>query len=231
MSMVPSDFSFADLLTALVEEGAVPMARIDQAVSRILTMKLRLGLFDDPLRGTKAGTAVGSAESRALALKAARESIVLLKNQGALPLAAGASLVVTGPTADSLSALDNGWTITWQGDRDALYPKDRPTVLGALRARLGEARVAYVPGDDAAAAAAAAQRADAAILCLGEKSYAETPGNIDDLALPAAQLALCSSRAARVWSARSPTRRRRSCSPSTPASRAAARSPTCCQAT
>jgi beta-glucosidase len=197
MSMVPNDVGFATLLQELVKEGAVPMARIDQAVTRILTMKLRMGLFDDPLRGTAAPTEVGSAASRAVALEAARQSIVLLKNEGnALPLAASAKVFVTGPTADSLLSLNNGWTITWQGDRPELYPKDRLTVLGALRARAGAANVSYVPGAsfdkelDIAAAATAAAAADVAIVCLGESAYAETPGNIDDLALPEAQLKL-----------------------------------------
>jgi beta-glucosidase len=197
MSMVPSDYSFSDLLLQLVNEGSVPMTRIDEAVRRILTMKARVGLFASaavPPAG--APTAIGTPESRAVARRAAQESIVLEKNAaGVLPLAANARLLVTGPTADSLVALDNGWTITWQGDRAALYPKDRHTVRGALEARFAD-RVTYVPGAaydkeiDVAAAAAAAANADAVVLCLGEMSYAETPGNIDDLSLPAAQLHL-----------------------------------------
>lgn len=197
MSMVPSELSFADLLVELVQEGAVPISRIDEAVGRILTMKVRLGLFDDPLRGLEAKTIVGSAEARQLALDAARESLVLLKNdQAVLPLAGSVRVLVSGPTADSLPALNNGWTLTWQGDRPELYPSDRPTVLGALRARLGAAQVEHVPGVsydkeiDVAAAVAAARRSDVVVVCLGELAYAETPGNIDDLALPDAQLRL-----------------------------------------
>jgi beta-glucosidase len=196
MSMVPSDYSFSDLLLQLAESGAVPRARIDEAVTRILTMKARLGLFDDALRGTKVAVEEGSAEARRLSLAAARESIVLLKNTGnALPLAASGRVLVTGPTADSLVALNNGWTLTWQGDRKDLYPADRPTIRGALEARFG-GRVAYVPGTDyskeidIAAARSAASQADAVVLCLGELSYAETPGNIDDLELPEVQIRL-----------------------------------------
>jgi beta-glucosidase len=199
MSMVPSSYSFPDLLVQLAESGAVPgvpMSRIDEAVTRILTMKARLGLFDDPLRGTKASVEAGSPEARQLALTAARESIVLLKNASrTLPLAPAARVLVTGPTADSLRALNNGWTLTWQGDRQDLFPTDRATVRRALEARLG-ARMTYVPGADYAkevdipAARAAAAQADAVVLCLGELSYAETPGNIDDLELPEPQLRL-----------------------------------------
>jgi beta-glucosidase len=203
MSMVPSDYSFADLLQQLVDEKAVPMARIDEAVTRILTFKARLGLFDDPLRGIREGARVGLPASRDVARQAARESLVLLKNErGALPLGATARVLVTGPTADSLPALNNGWTITWQGDRADAYPSDRPTIRKALEARLGPARVRYVAGatfdreSDVAAAVAAARDTDVIVLCLGELAYAETPGNIDDLALPDAQFKFADALAA-----------------------------------
>ena len=203
MSMVPSDYSFSDLLTQLVNEKAVPMSRIDDAVRRILTMKARLGLFADPLRGITADAAVGTDASRQMALRAARESLVLLKNAGGvLPLARSARVLVTGPTADSLPSLNNGWTITWQGDRAAEYPQDRDTIRKAIERRLGSSQVTFVPGADydkpldLDAAAAAARDADAIVLCLGEKSYAETPGNIDDLTLPEAQLGLARAVAA-----------------------------------
>jgi beta-glucosidase len=195
MSMVPSDYSFSDLLVQLVDEGAVPTSRIDEAVRRILTMKARVGLFA-PGAERPTATEIGSAASRAVARRAAQESIVLEKNTSTLlPLRAGARVLVTGPTADSLPSLDNGWTITWQGDRPQLYPADRHTIRAAVSARLGE-RATYVPGatfdkeQDVAQAATAAAQADAVVLCLGELSYAETPGNIDDLSLPPAQLRL-----------------------------------------
>src|SRR5439155_1483465 len=196
MSMVPSDYSFRDLLIQLVNEGSVPIGRIDEAIARVLIMKGRLGLFEDPMRGVQAKTAVGSAESRRLSLQAARESIVLLKNRGGvLPLSPEARVLVTGPTCDSLPSLNTGWTITWQGDRAAEYPQDRPTVRGAIAAKLG-ARATYAPGVDfdkpidIAAAVAAARASDVVVACLGEPSYAETPGNIDELTLTGAQLRL-----------------------------------------
>jgi len=197
MSMVPSDYSFSDLLLALVQEGKVPASRIDEAVRRILTVKYQLGLFDDPLRGIDSKTVIGSPESRRVSLEAARESITLLKNESqALPLSKTAHVLVTGPDADSLVPLNNGWSYTWQGDRASAYPKDRATILKAIQEKIGAANVTYVPGTtynkevDIAKAAEAAAKADAVVICLGEWAYAETPGNIADLTLPDAQLYL-----------------------------------------
>jgi beta-glucosidase len=198
MSMVPTDYSFSDLLLQLVNEKSVSMTRIDDAVRRILVMKTRLGLFADPLRGISENPqAVGSQASRQIALRAARESLVLLKNTGGLlPLNRSARVVVAGPAADSPPSLNNGWTITWQGDRADLYPRNGATIRRAIEQRAGAGNVVYVPGADfekaidASAVVSAARSADAVVLCLGEKSYAETPGNIDDLTLSEPQLAL-----------------------------------------
>jgi beta-glucosidase len=197
MSMVPSDYSFSDLLFELVQEGKVPVSRVDEAVRRILTVKYQLGLFDDPLRGIESKTVIGSPESRQASLEAARESITLLKNENhTLPLSKTAHVLVTGPDADSLIPLNNGWTYTWQGDRASMYPKDRATILQAIQEKIGADRVTYVPGTtfdrkvDIAKAAEAASKADAVVICIGEWAYAETPGNIADLALPDAQLFL-----------------------------------------
>ncbi len=197
MSMVPSDYTFSDLLLELVREGQVPVSRIDDAVRRILTLKYELGLFDDPLRGMDAPTALGTPESRQVSLQAAQESITLLKNENsALPLAKTAHVLVSGPDADSLLPLDSGWSYTWQGDDPSVHPKDYPTILQAIQQKIGAANVTYVPGAtfdkelDSDKAAAAAAGADAVVLCLGEWAYAETPGNIGDLALPDAQIHL-----------------------------------------
>ncbi len=197
MSMVPSDYSFSDLLLELVQEGKVPASRIDEAVRRILTVKYQLGLVDDPLRGIESKTVIGSPESRQVSLEAARESITLLKNENqALPLAKTAHVLVTGPDADSLIPLNNGWSYTWQGDRASAYPKDHATILKAIQEKIGAANVSYVPGTtydkevDIAKAVEAASKADAVVICLGEWAYAETPGNIPDLTLPDAQLFL-----------------------------------------
>jgi beta-glucosidase len=197
MSMVPSDYSFSDLLLQLVKEGKVPMSRIDEAVKRILLVKYQVGLFDRPMPDPSLKVNFATAESRALALEAARESMTLLKNEGSvLPLSKDHKVLVTGPTADSLIALSNGWTYVWQGNNLSLYPKDRPTVLQAIRNKVGDDKVTYVPGVsfdkeiDIEAAVKAAQQADVAVVCIGESSYTETPGNITDLTLSEPQLKL-----------------------------------------
>src|SRR2546421_1029962 len=211
MSMVPSDYSFADILVGLVKEGKVPQSRVDEAVRRILLVKFELGLFDKPMPDASLKSRIGLPASRQLALQAARESMTLLKNDGnLLPLDKSRKVLVTGPTADSLLALNNGWTYVWQGSDESLYPKDRPTIRRAVEERVGAGNVTYLPGTrltrppgpsngtptltdeevDIAAAARAARSADVVVLCLGEGSYAETPGNITDLTLGAPQLKL-----------------------------------------
>ena len=203
MSMVPNDFSFYDHLLSLAQDGEVPMSRIDEAVSRILRMKVLLGLFEAPAAEGSEPAAVGDAEARRVALQTARESIVLLRNGEAdgapvLPLAEGARVLVTGPGADTMRSLNNGWTYTWQGDgrAETFFPDDRPTVLQAIRAVAGADHVTHVPGADfdapldLGAAAAAASQADVAVVVLGESSYTELVGSISDLRLPQAQLDL-----------------------------------------
>jgi len=208
MSMVPSDYSFADHLVSLARDGAVPMSRIDEAVRRILRVKFELGLFERPGPDPALKGAVGQNSSRDVALQAARESLVLLKNEGGLlPLARNRKVLVTGPTANSLISLNNGWTYVWQGSEESLYPKDRPTILRALEGKLGGnlryepgTRITRAPGSpsnstptdrdeevDIPAAVRAARDADVVVLCLGEGSYTETPGNITDLNLPEVQ--------------------------------------------
>ncbi|OZC04708.1 hypothetical protein BSZ36_11590 [Rubricoccus marinus] len=207
LSMVPNDFSFHTTLVSLVRDGEVPLARIDQAVRRILTLKSRLGLLDAPAATGSTPEAVTAPASRALALQAARESITLLRNRpdasGAplLPLSPEANVFVTGPAATSMRALNNGWTYTWQGDgRADLYMPEGRTVLDGIRAIAPEAT--YEPGAgfdgslDLEAAASGARAADVAVVVLGEESYAEVPGSVTDMWLPDAQLALLDAVAA-----------------------------------
>ncbi|MCH8837899.1 MAG: glycoside hydrolase family 3 C-terminal domain-containing protein [Candidatus Marinimicrobia bacterium] len=194
MSMVPYDFSFYDILVKLVQDGEVPVARIDDAVSRILRVKFALNLFEKPYPNRKMAAKVGSQESARTSLQAAREALTLLKNEnGFLPLKKGLSILVTGPNANLRSVLNGGWTYTWQGNEEAVYPKEKKTILEALQDKIGPGNVVYVAGSEheqavnIKAAADAAKRVDVAVVCIGEAPYCETPGNIHDLTLPQAQ--------------------------------------------
>ena len=204
MSMVPTDLSFYDHLLSLVRDGEVPEARINEAVRRILRLKFETGLFQAPLRGLGQSDQVGSPRDRRVSLQAARESVTLLRNR---PVADGASLLplsdeqdvlVTGPTAHSMQSMHNGWSYTWQGGGAAqqMFPAGRPTLMEAVRERVGEERTTYVPGatltdpERMDAAVAAAREADVAVVALGEGAYAETPGNLNHMALPRAQRTL-----------------------------------------
>ena len=197
MSMVPYNTFFIDDVLALVHAGDITEARIDESVRRILTLKVDLGLFEmpgpDPLRLANAGAAAFAAVSR----RAAEEAVTLVKNdRGVLPLSRGVRILVTGPGATSLPVQHGGWTYTWQGTDTAMYPKSVPTLLMALRTQFGADRVAYSAGatltktSDISAAVAAARNADVVIVALGEPPVVEKPGDIDDLALPDAQLEL-----------------------------------------
>ncbi|MGZ5056593.1 MAG: glycoside hydrolase family 3 protein, partial [Methylobacter sp.] len=198
MSMVPFDFSFYDLLIELVKSGEVPMTRIDEAVSRILTVKYQAGLFDPKLLLPVDGN-FATAEAVETNRQAARESIVLAKNdRNILPLKKDANILVTGPTANLLSVMNGGWTITWQGAAENLYPKDKPTVLEAIK-RKSTGKVTYVGGEsfdapiDIEKVVDEADGHDVILLSLGEHTYTETPGNIETLNLDQAQLDLANA--------------------------------------
>ncbi len=202
MSMVPYDFSFAELLVQCVKEGKVPMSRVDDAVRRILRVKMQVGLFDRPRPDPSMKAEFDKPEFHQANLQAAREALVLLKNEGVLPLARGRKVLVTGPNADLLSVLNGGWSLTWQGNKEELFPKNKPTILKAIQALNNGGNVQYVQGvewekeADIRAAVAAASSADVIVAVLGEPAYCETPGNIEDLALPEPQIRLVSELAA-----------------------------------
>ncbi|MFP4335123.1 MAG: glycoside hydrolase family 3 protein [Wenzhouxiangella sp.] len=162
----------------LVEDGEVPMARIDDAVTRILRMKYRLGLFERPFSSAACADTVGSEEHRALARQAVRESLVLLKNKdNILPLPKDQTVIVAGSHADNVAFQSGGWTKKWQGAHNDLYGNPARPVEGAtsiidgIRRVIGSDRVidAGIDGvrDDA----------DLAIIVVGEEPYAEGVGD------------------------------------------------------
>ncbi|MGC9513068.1 MAG: glycoside hydrolase family 3 N-terminal domain-containing protein [Fidelibacterota bacterium] len=203
MSMVPYDFSFFTHLVNLVQDGEVPLSRIDDAVTRILRVKYRLGLFENTVPDPALLARIATPEAQKINLDAAREVITLLKNKNQiLPLKKNKKVLVTGPNANRLSVLNGGWTITWQGNEESLYPQEKFTVLEAIENKIGRKNVIYEPGStfdqkvDIPKAVKAAENADVIVACLGEETYCETPGNINDLRLPDAQYELFTSLAA-----------------------------------
>ena len=203
--MVPSEYSYGPLLKELVEEGKVPMSRIDDAVRRVLRLKMRLGLFDKPVTTVEDYPEVGSEEFAQKSYQAALESEVLLKNEGGLlPLRPGCRILVTGPNANSMRTLNGGWSYTWQGAGMERFTEKYNTIFEALQNKFGAENVRLAEGvsyDFGAAwdkekepriseAVKSAEWADYIIACIGENSYAETTGNIADITLSQNQLNL-----------------------------------------
>ncbi|TML22311.1 MAG: beta-glucosidase, partial [Actinobacteria bacterium] len=196
VSMTPFDYAGWNAgLVQDVQRGLVSVDRINASVRRILRLKFALGLFDHPyVDEGKADAAVTA--GRDATRKAAQESITLLRNENnVLPLSPGAKLVVTGPSADSMTNQLGGWSVSWQGVFGAghvccMGPPDQippgTTVLGGLRA--ADPNVTYAP--DQATAVGAAGSADAIVVAVGEKAYAEGLGDNPAPALPADQKAL-----------------------------------------
>lgn len=213
MSMVPYETSFCTYLKELVEEGEVPMSRIDDAVARVLRLKYRLGLFDNPYWDIAEYDKFGSPEHADGALRAAEESEVLLKNDGnLLPLKQGTKILLAGPNANSMRCLNGGWSYSWQGHCADEFAGAYNTIYEALCNKFGKDNITYEPGVTYAPykndnwweenpveiekAVAAAANADVIIACIGENSYCETPGNLNDLTLSANQRNLVKALAA-----------------------------------
>jgi beta-glucosidase len=204
MSMVPQDFSFFDLLKEAVQKNEVPISRINDAVKRILLLKYSLGLFDNPYPEPASLTNFGKPEYQQAALQAAQEAMTLLKNQNnILPLSKDKKVLVAGPSGSSIAPLNGAWSYTWQGNQEQWYPADSKTIGQSIAEKTGgKASVLSVKGFDnpenfdTARLRSAARDADVIVLCLGENAYAESPGNIRDLALPENQIALAKTAAA-----------------------------------
>ncbi|PKL88174.1 MAG: beta-glucosidase [Ignavibacteriae bacterium HGW-Ignavibacteriae-2] len=195
MSMVPYDFSFYEYLLELVKDGEVPMKRIDDAVSRILRVKYLAGLFDNAYPDKSLSEEFASQNHTSANLASAQEVITLLKNENnILPLKKDKKVFVTGPAANLLSVLNGGWTITWQGNNESLYPQEKFTILEAIQNKVGADNTQYLEGVNfdseinVTEAVEKAKNSDVIVLCLGEPPYCETPGNISNLNLSEVQL-------------------------------------------
>ena len=178
MVMVPDDWQdFIANTIAQVESGEIPMARIDDAVSRILRVKLRAGLFDDgkPSSNAYAGKA-DALQARELAREAVRKSLVLLKNRDSvLPLARGRKILVVGKSADDIGNQSGGWTLSWQGtgNTNADFPNG-DSLLDGFREAAGEGNVTFSETGEGVDAA----DFDAVVAVIGETPYAETNGDV-----------------------------------------------------
>ena len=205
MVMIPYRMDFCKSLIELVNEGKVDQKRIDDAVRRVLRLKFRLGLFERPYWALNEYPDFGSPAHKAAAKLAADESITLLKNENnILPLKQGTRILVSGPNANSMRTLNGGWSYSWQGEKTELFASEYNTIFEAIRNKFGESNVKYVAGveykmdgqyyeentPEISKAVAAASGVDYIVLCLGENTYCETPGNLDELSLSENQLEL-----------------------------------------
>lgn len=191
VSMTPLHLNFNHSLLELYNEGRISEERIDESVRRVLKLKFELGLFENPLPRNDRFDRIGSAENKEMALNAARESIVLLKNEnGVLPLQNPIHIIVAGPSATNKRNLAGGWTLSWQGGRDEQFPAEMHTVYTALKAEFPNATVELLeefPSILDERFLAKLDAADALIYVGGEEPYSEFLGNITDLALPQTQ--------------------------------------------
>ena len=196
MVMEPYNADACGYLIELVKEGKVPMSRIDDACRRVLRMKYRLGLFENPTQKLKNYPKFGGEEFAKIALDGATESMVLLKNEGnILPLQQGKKILLTGPNANQMRCLDGGWSYTWQGHRTDEFAGKYNTIYEAFCNEYGKENIILNQGvtynekgkyweenePNIESAVAAAKDADVIVACIGENSYTETPGNLTDL--------------------------------------------------
>ncbi|KAE8880166.1 Lysosomal beta glucosidase [Phytophthora fragariae] len=201
MSMVPFNTTFIDMARLTIQENPELLDRVKDSVRRILTTKVKLGLYENALPGTASDVAlVGQNESRQAALELARESVVLLKNEdNLLPLSPDSDVFLTGHSADNVGLLCGGWSLRWQGvSGNSLFPHGislRQGIANVLDARSGSVHYAndLHPNGSYSSAALQIIKSRAAqsmytIVAIGEGEYAEKPGDLDDLNLPLGQV-------------------------------------------
>jgi len=191
MAMTPYTTDFCRHLKTLVDENKISMDRIDLSVARILRLKLEIGLFDHPYPRNDRFNRIGSPENKAKALEAARESIVLMRNEkNTLPLAPEKTkkIVVAGPVANLKAPLGGGWTLRWMTSDESIYPKDMFTLYTALQKEYSDNKVALAT--TAAEIKSKAAGADAIVVAVGEMPYSEGFGSIIDISLPDDQVEL-----------------------------------------
>jgi len=211
MSMIPYDYEeFCDNLIELVKEGEISEARIDESVRRILKLKIELGLFDKKNKSNYSD--FGSQKHQNYAYDAAVESMTLLKNENStLPIKNKNKILVTGPNGNTMRTLNGAWTYSWQGEKTDFFAGDHNTIYEAIKNKFTDSDVKYIPGvtypvnedydkepkfeyydqyidQKKEAIKYANEEADIIILALGENSYTEKPGDLNDINLNRLQL-------------------------------------------
>ena len=211
MSMIPYDYEeFCDNLLELVKEGEISEARIDESVRRILKLKIELGLFDKKNKPDYSD--FGSQIHQNYAYAAAVESMTLLKNENStLPIRNKNKILVTGPNGDSMRTLNGAWTYSWQGEKTDFFAGDHNTIYEAIKNKFTDSDVKYIPGvtypinedydkepkfeyydqyvdQKKEAIKYANEEADIIVLCLGENTYTEKPGDLNDINLNRLQI-------------------------------------------
>ena len=211
MSMIPYDYEeFCDNLLELVKEGEISEARIDESVRRILKLKIELGLFDKKNKPDYSD--FGSQKHQNYAYDAAVESMTLLKNvNSTLPIKNKNKILVTGPNGDSMITLNGAWTYSWQGEKTDFFAGDHNTIYEAIKNKFTDSDVKYIPGvtypinedydkepkfeyydqyfdQKKEAIKYANEEADIIVLCLGENTYTEKPGDLNDINLNRLQI-------------------------------------------
>ena len=211
MSMIPYDYEeFCDNLIELVKEGEISEARIDESVRRILKLKIELGLFDKKNKPDYSD--FGSQKHQNYAYDAAVESMTLLKNENSiLPIKNKNKILVTGPNGDTMRTLNGAWTYSWQGEKTDFFAGDHNTIYEAIKNKFTDSDVKYIPGvtypinedydkepkfeyydqyvdQKKEAIKYANEEADIIVLCLGENTYTEKPGDLNDINLNRLQI-------------------------------------------
>ncbi|MHA6718074.1 glycoside hydrolase family 3 protein [Sphingomonas sp. RS6] len=179
MAMAPDSWKgLYESTIAHVKDGTIPMARLDDAVRRILRVKVKLGLFN-PARPYEAKPEmIGLPAHRAIAREAVNKSLVLLKNDGVLPVKASANVLVAGPGADSMAMQSGGWTLSWQGDGNSndMFPNGETIFAGIKQAVTAGGGTATLSPDGSFT-----DKPDVAFVVFGEEPYAEMRGDVRTL--------------------------------------------------
>ncbi|GAA0449430.1 MULTISPECIES: glycoside hydrolase family 3 protein [Sphingomonas] len=179
MAMAPDSWKgLFETTVAAAKDGRIPMARIDDAVRRILRVKAKLGLFDPARPYETRADVFGSAEHRAVAREAVAKSLVLLKNTGVLPIKASANILVAGDAADDIGRQSGGWTLSWQGDgnTNADFPNGQSIYAGIAQAVKAGGGTATLSANGSFT-----KKPDVAIVVFGEMPYAEMRGDVRTL--------------------------------------------------